>query len=84
MNLLIFVTNIGKNLGVISQVIPKVVNDKETFSQVIPIIMDSTSSFCPLHNCSQFKIRNFENDNPPRLKWIFINSLLVEHRAVFK
>lgn len=65
--------------GTFSQVIPKVVNDKETFSQVIPIIMDSTSSFCPLHNCGQFKIRNFENDNPQRLKWIFINSLLVEH-----
>ena len=54
-------------------------NDKETFSHFIPTIMVSASSFCPLHNCGQFKIRNFENDNPQRLKWIFINSLLVEH-----
>ena len=53
-------------------------NDKETFSHVIPTIMVA-SSFCPLHNCGQFKIRNFENDNPQRLKCIFINSLLVEH-----
>ena len=45
MTLLIFITIIGKNLGIISQVIPKVVNDMGTFSQVIPKVVNDMGTF---------------------------------------
>ena len=45
MTLLIFITIIGKNLGIISQVIPKVVNDMGTFSQVILKVVNDMGRF---------------------------------------
>ena len=45
MTLVIFLTIIGKNLGIISQVIPKVVNDMGTFSQGIPKVVNNMGHF---------------------------------------
>ena len=45
MTLLIFITNIGKNFGIISQFIAKVVNGMGTFSQAIPKVVNDMEHF---------------------------------------